>query len=97
MIRRRYNSSVTFLPGSVYTWIALILVVVSLFTFWLALQVNSGVGPYPSLITGVVGIALGVTMAAVRKDISILLGILGAVAGSLLLFLLLAVVITSNK
>ena len=96
MIRRRYNSSVTFLPGSILSWIALILVIVSLYTFWLAMQVNSGFGPYPSLVTGVVGIALGVTSAFVRKDISILLGILGAIAGSLLLFLLLAVVITSG-
>ena len=96
MIRRRYNSSVTFLPGSIVTWIALILVVISLFTFWLALQVNSGFGPWPSMISGVIGIALGVTMAIWRKDISILLGILGAVSGSLLLFLILTVVITAG-
>ena len=96
MIRRRYNSSVTFLPGSLLTWIALILVVASLFLFWLAMQVHSGVGPYPSIITGVLGIGIGVTMAFVRKDISILLGILGAVSASLLLILLLAVVITRH-
>jgi hypothetical protein len=96
MIRRRYNSSVTFFPGSIFSWVALILVVVSLVTFYLALQVHSGVGPWPSLITGILGLAIGITSALWRKDISILLGILGAVAGSLLLFLLLTVVITSH-
>ena len=96
MIHRRYNSSVTFWPGSIFSWLALVLVAASLLLFWLAMQVNSGVGPYPSLITGVLGIALGVTMALVRRDISILLGILGAISGSLLLFLVLTVFITGN-
>jgi uncharacterized membrane protein HdeD (DUF308 family) len=72
------------------------LVIASLATFWLAMQVNSGVGPWPSLVTGVIGLALGITMALWRKDISILLGVLGAIAGSLLLFLVLTVFITSN-
>lgn len=95
MIRRRYNSSVTFFPGSIFSWLALILVIVSLVTFWLAMQTTSGVGPWPSLITGVLGLAIGITMALWRKDISILLGILGAVSGSLILFLLLTIVITA--
>ena len=96
MIRRRYNSSVKFLPRTVPAWIGLVLVVVSLITFSLALQTNSGVGPWPSLITGVIGIALGVTMGLWQKDISILLGVLGAISGSLLFFLLLTVVITAG-
>lgn len=91
MIRRRYNSSVTFWPGSFLTWIALVLVVASLITFYIAMQPNGGIGPWPSLVAGVLGLALGITMALVRKDISIILGILGAVAGSLLLFLALTV------
>ncbi len=96
MIHRRYNSSVTFWPGGIFSWLALVLVGASLVLFWLALQVNSGVGPYPSLITGALGIALGITMALARRDISILLGILGAISGSLLLFLVLTVFITGN-
>jgi uncharacterized membrane protein HdeD (DUF308 family) len=95
MIRRRYNSQVKFLPGTLLGWIALILVIASLVTFWLAMQVHSGVGPWPSLITGVIGIALGITMALWRRDVSILLGVLGAVSGSLLLFLVLTIVITT--
>ena len=96
MIRRRYNSSVTFWPGSMVTWIALILVIASLITFYIAIQPHGGIGPWPSIITGALGLATGITMALWRKDISILLGVLGAVAGSLLLFLVLTVVITSN-
>jgi uncharacterized membrane protein HdeD (DUF308 family) len=95
MIRRRYNSQVKFLPGTLLAWVALILVIASLVTFWLAMQVHSGVGPWPSLITGVIGIALGITMALVRRDVTILLGVLGAIAGSLLLFLVLTIVITT--
>jgi uncharacterized membrane protein HdeD (DUF308 family) len=96
MIRRRYNSQVKFLPRTLLAWIALILVAASLITFYLALQINSGVGPWPSLITGAIGIALGITMALWRKDVSILLGILGAISGSLLLFLVLTVFITAS-
>lgn len=95
MMRRRYNSQVKFLPGTLLAWVALILVIASLATFWLAMQVHSGVGPWPSLITGIIGIALGITMALWRKDISIALGVLGAIAGSLLLFLVLTIFITT--
>ena len=96
MIRRRYNSQVKFLPRTALAWIALVLVAASLVTFSLALQINSGVGPWPALITGSLGIALGILMGLWRKDVSILLGILGAISGSLLLFLVLTVFITAS-
>jgi len=89
MIQRRYNSSVKFLPRTVLGWVALVIVAASLFLFWVALQPSSGVGPWPSFILGIIGIALSIAQATWAKDISILLGVLAAVEGTLVITMLL--------
>lgn len=94
MLQRRYNSSVRFFPRTLLAWVALALVAVSTFMFWLAFQAGSGVGPIPSFVTGVPGIALAITMGVWRKDISILLGILASVCGTLMLTLALAFIVS---
>lgn len=85
MIQRRYNSSVRILPRTALGWVALVLVAVALILFAIALQPTSGVGPWPSFILGILGILLSIVQATRAKDISILLGILGAVEGTMII------------
>ena len=89
MIQRRYNSSVRLLPRTVLAWVALVLVAASLVLFWVALQPSAGVGPWPSFFVGIIGIALSIAQATWAKDISILLGVLAAVEGTLVITMLL--------
>jgi hypothetical protein len=91
MIQRRHNSSVRILPRTVLAWAGLLLTGASLVLFTLAFQpATSSIGQWPALGTGLVGLAAGILAAARSKDLSIVLGILGVIDGTLLLTLLLA-------
>lgn len=90
MIQRRGDKTVSLMPRTLGGWIALVFVAAFYGLFILSWGSTSTVGPWIAIGCSIVGIVLGIIVAAVWRDVSVVLGVLGALTLSLTPFVVYA-------
>ena len=88
MIQRRRDPGISLLPKTLTGWLGLVFIAIFYLALIISFQFTSLVLPWIAVIASALGIVLGLVAALRARDISVLLGVLGAITLTITPFML---------